>query len=55
MHGYRNVIFRLIYTYGDQASYRLRSREGQWTNLSLIFPDHLDNGGTDPEKGVEKA
>ena len=41
MHGYRNVIFRLIYTYGDQASYRLRSREGQWTNLSLILPDRL--------------
>lgn len=41
MHGYRNVIFRLIYTYGDQALYRLRSREGQWTNLSLILPDRL--------------
>ncbi len=41
MHGYRNVIFRLKYTYGEQAAYRLRSREGQWTNLSLILPDQL--------------
>lgn len=55
MHGFHNVLFRLKYTYGDRMAYRLRSREGQWTNLSLIFPDHLDNGGTDPEKGVEKA
>lgn len=41
MHGYRNVVFRLIYTYGDRMSYRLRSREGQWTNLSLTIPDRL--------------
>ena len=41
MHGYRNVILRLQYTYGDRVSYRLRSREGQWTNLSLTIPDEL--------------
>ena len=41
LHGYRNVIFRLKYTYGEQISYRLRSREGQWTNLSLTIPDRL--------------
>ena len=41
MHGYRNVIFRLKYTYGDQAAYCLRSREGRWTNLSLTIPDRL--------------
>lgn len=41
MHGYRNVIFRLKYTYRDQVAYCLRSREGQWTNLSLTFPDQL--------------
>ncbi len=41
MHGYRIVIFRLKYTYGDQVAYCLRSREGQWTNLSLTFPDQL--------------
>ena len=41
MHGYRNVVFRLKYTYGEQFTYRLRSREGQWTNLSLTIPDQL--------------
>ena len=52
MHGYRNVIFRLIYTYGDQASYRLRSREGQWTNLSLTIPDQLPDASL--AEGEEK-
>ena len=60
MHGYRNVIFRLKYTYGDQASYRLRSREGQWTNLSLTIPDALpayiaEASGEDAQKGGEQA
>ena len=41
MHGYRNVILRLKYTYGDRLSYCLRSREGRWTNLSLDIPDRL--------------
>ena len=41
MHGYRNVIARLRYTYGDRMSSCLRSREGQWTNLSLTIPDRL--------------
>ena len=41
MHGFRNVIYRLKYTYGEQFSYCLRSREGQWTNLSLTIPDSL--------------
>ena len=41
IHGYQNVIFRLQYAYGDQLSYRLRSREGQWTNLSMIIPDRI--------------
>ena len=41
MHGFRNVIYRLKYTYGEQFSYCLWSREGQWTNLSLTIPDSL--------------
>ena len=41
LHGYRNVIYRLMYTYGDGMCYCLRSREGKWTNLSLTIPDEL--------------
>ncbi|MBR0227463.1 MAG: histidine kinase [Clostridia bacterium] len=51
MHGYRNVVFRLIYTYGDRASYRLRSREGQWTNLSLTIPDRLPDASLPEGEG----
>ena len=53
MHGYRNVIFRLIYTYGDQVSYRLRSREGQWTNLSLILPDQIPDASLAEGEGKD--
>ena len=52
IHGFRNVIFRLKYTYGDRASYCLRSREGQWTNLSLVIPDRLpETAGPEGQKG----
>ena len=55
MHGYRNVIFRLKYTYGDEMSYCLRSREGKWTNLSLTIPDRLpaETAMTETQKGGE--
>ena len=49
MHGYRNVILRLKYTYGDRMSYCLRSREGEWTNLSLEIPDRLPGETAIPE------
>ena len=55
MHGYRNVVFRLKYTYGEQAAYRLRSREGQWTNLSLTVPDKIpDPAPAEGAKGGER-
>ena len=53
MHGYRNVVFRLKYTYGDRMSYRLRSREGQWTNLSLTIPDAIPDSAL--TEGGEKT
>ena len=55
MHGYRNVILRLTYTYGDRMSYCLRSAEGRWTNLSLTIPDRLpaETAMTETQKGGE--
>ena len=41
IHGYKNVIYRLKYTYGDAARATVRSREGHWTNLSIVIPDRL--------------
>lgn len=41
LHGYRNVILRLTYTYGEAMTYCLRSGEGRWTNLTLEIPDRL--------------
>ena len=58
MHGFHNVLFRLKYTYGDRMAYRLRSREGQWTNLSLTVPDQLPGNPanpTDAAKGAENG
>ena len=49
IHGYKNVIYRLKYTYGDAALARVRSREGHWTNLSIIIPDRI------PESVLKEA
>ena len=56
LHGTANVLARLKYTYGDDAVVQMRSREGCWTNLSIIIPDELpDSIRKEAEENVQGA